>query len=335
MTTNRSSNLSIIGVGKSYDQIKVLDDVSLELKPGEITCVIGGSGAGKSTLLRVIAGVERTDTGSLAIGEEVLSSPGVHVEPENRHIGLIFQDFALFPHLTVERNIAFGMARRDKAQTEQVVEQWLQQLSLTNRRRAYPHQLSGGEQQRVAIARALAPEPVAILMDEPFSGLDPALRHEVRDVALEAIRAATIPALLVTHDAEEALSEADTIAVLHQGRLLQSGKPDQLYRHPNNGIVAKALGRVSTIRPEATPHEWQHFVADDGLMFRPEAVIASDTSAVLATVRRAARVGATVRLKLELRNTLFEAHMKLGTVPEVGSTLGIDLDLDLVLKLAP
>ncbi|OZB13922.1 MAG: hypothetical protein B7X53_15040, partial [Hyphomonas sp. 34-62-18] len=175
--------LSAHGVTRRYGDRAVVDGVSLSLPPGQITALLGGSGAGKSTLLRLLSGLEGVDEGEIRLGEEVLSAHGRTVPAEKRRIGLIFQDFALFPHLTAARNVAFGLKHLPKAEAIARAQAWLARLGLEPRANAYPHELSGGEQQRVAIARALAPEPAAILMDEPFSGLDPSLRDSVRDAA--------------------------------------------------------------------------------------------------------------------------------------------------------
>ena len=190
-----------------------VSEASLTLDPGKVTALLGGSGAGKSTLLRLFAGLEPVDAGEIRLSETVLSSTNKTVPAEKRRIGLVFQDFALFPHMTALQNVRFGLKRLPRPERTPVAENWLNRLGLQARINAYPHELSGGEQQRVAIARALAPKPIAILLDEPFSGLDPALREGVREIALSAVREAGIPALLVTHDANEAMAYADYLAV--------------------------------------------------------------------------------------------------------------------------
>jgi len=230
-----------------YGDDLIVDGADLALQPSSITALLGQSGAGKSTLLRMLAGLERPRSGTVRLGRSVLSSPNMMVRPEERRIGLIFQDFALFPHLNAIENVRFGLASVSKIEGQSIAADWLGKLGLADRKDAFPHQLSGGEQQRVAIARALAPEPIAILMDEPFSGLDPSLRQDVRDVAVEAIKAVEIPALIVTHDAEEAMLLADKIAIMHQGKIIQHGLPDELYRSPSNATVAAALGPVSDV----------------------------------------------------------------------------------------
>lgn len=234
-------------VSRQYGKTEVVSQASLELLPGRLTALLGGSGAGKSTLLRLIAGLEPVDSGDIHIGKTLLSKPGKTVPAEKRRIGLVFQDFALFPHMTALQNVCFGLSKRKSQAAKTTALNWLSELGLKDRASAYPHQLSGGEQQRVAIARALAPEPAAILMDEPFSGLDPALRESVRDIALSAVRAAGIPALLVTHDASEAMMYADHLAIMLAGKIIQQGEPNAVYTQPVDVETAAALGPINHI----------------------------------------------------------------------------------------
>lgn len=261
-------------LSRTFGDHTAVDSASLTLNPGEITALIGQSGSGKTTFLRLLAGMERPDQGRILSGDVILASPARHVPIEKRKIGLVFQDFALFPHLTVLENVMFGLRDLEKSERVQSAEQWLERLGLTGRRHAYPHHLSGGEQQRTAIARALAPEPVAILLDEPFSGLDPTMRDHVREVALGAVRMSGVPALLVTHDASEALLHADTIAVIEQGRILQAGTPETIYREPNSLAVARALGPVHIISSSSLPADWHKAIGSEAetLWYRPEAI---------------------------------------------------------------
>ncbi|MEL8056235.1 MAG: ABC transporter ATP-binding protein, partial [Pseudomonadota bacterium] len=234
----KQASLTLKSLHKQYGKVTALADISLDLYAGEITALLGPSGAGKSTLLRLIAGLEYPTSGEILSNGQALSSPKSMIPPEKRGIGLVFQDFALFPNMTAAQNVSFGLKTLSKAETSEVTAKWLDALGIAHRSDAYPHHLSGGEQQRVAIARAIAAQPAAIMMDEPFSGLDPDNRDAVRNVALEAIRAANIPALLVTHDPEEALAYADQIAIIENGHLLQTGSPDDLYAHPVSKTVA-------------------------------------------------------------------------------------------------
>ena len=240
-------NLIADKVSRRYSGKAVVSAVSLILEPGKVTALLGGSGAGKSTLLRLYAGLEPLDEGEIRLGGSVLSSKQKTVPAEKRNIGLVFQDFALFPHMTAQQNVQFGLKKLPKAERATIAEEWLARLGLTDRKSAYPHEMSGGEQQRVAIARALAPKPSAILLDEPFSGLDPALREGVREIALSAVRDANIPALLVTHDASEAMAHADYLAIMQAGEIVQQGAPQFVYQHPSTLAIASALGPVNTI----------------------------------------------------------------------------------------
>lgn len=237
--------ISAHGIGRRLGGKWAVRDASLTLQPGRIIALLGPSGSGKTTLLRMLAGLEPVDQGEIRRGGDVISAPGHTLVPEKRGCGLVFQDFALFPHLRARENVAFGLDRRDKAAALARAQAWLDRVGLGNRAGAFPYQLSGGEQQRVALARALAPEPRAILLDEPFSGLAPELRAELRDWTADILRACNASALIVTHDAGEAQILADEIAILHAGRILQIGDPRELWFAPSSPEVATALGPVN------------------------------------------------------------------------------------------
>lgn len=226
----------------SYGSRRVLEDVAFGLTAGEVHCLVGPSGCGKTTILRLIAGLESLQGGRVVIDREVVAEPGRSIPTESRRIGLMFQDFALFPHLRIVDNVAFGLSDLDRAERHQRACDLLAQLDLSGRVDAYPHMLSGGEQQRVALARALAPRPRLMLLDEPFSSLDATLREQVREDTFALLRAEGTPVLMVTHDAEEAVRVADRIHVMLEGRILQSGTPAELYRHPASPFVAGFFG---------------------------------------------------------------------------------------------
>lgn len=314
-------------VTRTYGKSAVVEDVSLAMEPGLITALLGGSGAGKSTLLRLLAGLEPVDAGEIRLGDTILSNTDRTVPAAKRRIGLIFQDFALFPHLTAEQNIAFGLKHLPKPDIAALVNKWLDRLRLTERRGAYPHQLSGGEQQRVAIARALAPSPAAILMDEPFSGLDPGLRGEVRAEALAAIRDAGIPALLVTHDPAEALESADHIAILRAGHVLQQGPAQQIYLFPESVEVAAALGPINRIQPRSALHQLVPNAPDNALIaVRPEGIQQDNSSPVRAQVTASQLTGPMVRLELQVgKETLFSLMPRM-TAPTAGTEIGLRFD---------
>ena len=314
------------GVSRAYDGVRVVDTVSLELKPGASTALLGGSGAGKSTLLRLFAGLEPVDTGEIRLGDRVLSSTKVTVAPEKRRIGLIFQDFALFPHLTALQNVAFGLKPLGKEAAKAEAVAWLGRLGLTARADAYPHELSGGEQQRVAIARALAPKPAAILMDEPFSGLDPALRSSVRDEALDAVREAGIPALLVTHDPVEALESADHVAILKGGRVQQEGPAAEVYLKPASADVAAALGPVNRLAAAEVPAGLAAVPAGSELVVRPEGILLDPASPVRASVVASQVTGAMNRLSLDAGGQRLVALVPRDHAPKAGEEAGLRLD---------
>ncbi len=238
--------LMLDNVTHHYDGTPVLDGVSLELERGEITCLLGPSGCGKSTLLRIAAGVERQSGGRVRIDGVEVSGPTAHLPPEARAIGLMFQDFALFPHLRVEENVAFGLTGPAAARAERVAA-LLGRVGLDRHARRYPDQLSGGEQQRVALARALAPRPRILLMDEPFSGLDNRLRDGIRDQTLEILKEEGTAVLLVTHDPEEAMRMADQIALMRGGRVIQRGAPYAIYTNPADRETAMFFSDVNVI----------------------------------------------------------------------------------------
>lgn len=241
-----TAGLTLKNVTRAYHGRRAVNAVSLAAPAAGVLALLGASGSGKSTLLRLIAGLEPLDDGEIRLHDRVISTAGGFEPPEQRRIGLVFQDYALFPHLTAVANVAFGLDRKDKAASLGAARDWLDRVGLAHRAEAYPHELSGGEQQRVALARALAPRPAAILLDEPFSGLDPHLRADLRDRALAAIREANATAVFVTHDAEEALYLADHLAILAEGRLEQAASPREVYARPASLTAASALGPVNT-----------------------------------------------------------------------------------------
>ena len=229
--------LEVSHLSRAFGGRRVVDDVTLTVAAGQVTCLLGPSGCGKSTTLRIIAGVERTDQGEVRIDGRVVEGPGVHVPPEARSVGLMFQDFALFPHLTVAENVGFGL-RADRAEKARRVGELLEKVDLSGFDRKHPHELSGGEQQRVALARALAPRPRVMLMDEPFSGLDNRLRDGIRDRTLELLKEEGAAVLLVTHEPDEAMRMADEIALMRQGRIVQKGAPYNVYNAPVDKAAA-------------------------------------------------------------------------------------------------
>ena len=243
-------SLQLTDVSKSFGRLGVLDAVSIDVPRGARLAVVGASGSGKSTLLRIIAGFERPDAGTVVLDGRTLSGAGAYVPAHRRGIGYVAQDGALFPHLTVARNIAFGIRRRpDRTRrVREVMELASLDPQLADR---YPHQLSGGQQQRVALARALALEPSVILLDEPFSALDTGLRAHTRAAMVDALERSGVTTVLVTHDQEEALSFGHQIGVIADGRLVQSGQPSEVFDAPVDAEIAEFLGDVVMVPAEA------------------------------------------------------------------------------------
>jgi iron(III) transport system ATP-binding protein len=242
-----SAAIVLAEVSKSFGATRAVREVSLEIEHGELMAVLGPSGCGKTTLLRLIAGFEAPDRGSVTVGDETVAGPGTLVPPEKRRVGMVFQDFALFPHLTVEANIAFGLSRRPREERDELTRRTLELVGLQHKTGRHPHELSGGERQRVALARALAPEPEVVLLDEPFSSLDATLRADLRREVELILRDAEATALLVTHDQEEALSLADRLAVMREGRIVQVGAPEEVYGHPASRWAAQFVGEVNVL----------------------------------------------------------------------------------------
>jgi iron(III) transport system ATP-binding protein len=239
--------LEIRNITRRYDGRLVVDDVSLRVMPGQVMCLLGPSGCGKSTTLRMIAGVEMQDSGEIHVDGSLVCDTIFRLPPERRRIGLMFQDFALFPHLSVAENVAFGLDGPKAARRVRVLE-LLERVHLAHHVDAYPHQLSGGEQQRVALARALAPRPRIMLMDEPFSGLDNRLRDGIRDETLDILREEDTAVLLVTHEPEEAMRMADQIALMRDGRIVQQGAPYNVYNAPADRSAMAFFSEINVIR---------------------------------------------------------------------------------------
>ena len=234
--------LDVANLGHRYKEKQVLDGVSFSLEPGEIGCILGPSGCGKTTALRLIAGFETPATGTIRLLGKTLSEPGYALPPDRRGVAMVFQDYALFPHLTVDKNIGFGLSRLPRAKREARVAQMMELVGLTARGAAYPHELSGGQQQRVALARALAPGSGLLLLDEPFSNLDVGLREKLALEVREILKHENITALMVTHDQHEAFAMADWIGVMADGRIQQWDTPYNLYHQPVNRFVADFVG---------------------------------------------------------------------------------------------
>lgn len=312
--------VAVRNAAKSYGVVSAARDVSFELPKGQLMALLGPSGCGKTTTLRLIAGFERLEAGEIEIAGEIVARPPFHLPPERRRVGMVFQEYALFPHLTVEQNVRFGLHHYagDVAKRVSTV---LSLVGLDGLQDRYPHQLSGGQQQRVALARALAPEPELVLLDEPFSNLDAGLRVRVRSEVRSILRQANATAIFVTHDQEEALSLVDLVAVLIDGTVRQIARPQVLYSQPVDREVASFLGDANFLvgsangrRVESELGTLESIVENHGpvdILIRPENV------AVMPAAADAPN---------RVRNILFFGHDQLITV-QLGSGLLIDARL--------
>ena len=341
--------LRLTAIAHAYGTQTTVDGLDLALAAGSICCLLGPSGCGKTTVLRCIAGFERLRAGTIQIHAETVSGPGVHVEPENRRVGMVFQDYALFPHLSVARNVAFGLS--GTAADAARVASLLNTVGLSAVAKRYPHELSGGQQQRVALARALAPQPRLLLLDEPFSNLDVALREQLAAEVRGILKAAGTTAVFVTHDQLEAFAMADDIAVMQHGRIQQLDSAYNLYHRPGNRFVADFVGQgvfvpgtvlapqrlrleIAEVRPAQPIH-----LAPTGraaatgsqvdVLLRPDDVVHDDASPVLGRVVHKAFRGAEILYTLELPS----GQRVLSMVPShhnhrIGEAIGIRLELD-------
>ena len=343
--------LQISHIVKRFGGRAVVDDVSLTVEPGQVTCLLGPSGCGKSTTLRIIAGVEMQDSGTIHADGQLVCDTVFRVPPEGRGIGLMFQDFALFPHLTVGQNVAFGLKGRDSTAR---VPELLNKVGMGRFIDDYPHQLSGGEQQRVALARALAPRPRIMLMDEPFSGLDDRLRDDIRDETLDILKAEGAAVLLVTHEPGEAMRMADEIALMRDGRIVQQGAPYNIYNAPVDRAAAAFFSDINVITARVqgalTDTAFGEFLAPgvpDGtevdIVIRPQHIkidfdrggrgpnpTAADGAAARGIVQRARFMGASslVEFRMDFDGSILRATVPSVFLPQVGTPLWLMIRRD-------
>ena len=343
--------LHVEDIELGYDGTPVVCGLDFQLEAGEIGCLLGASGCGKTTALRAIAGFEDLSRGVIRINDRLVSAPGTRVAPERRSVGMVFQDHALFPHLTVEANIGFGLRRLAASKRHERIRELLALTGLTGLDQRYPHELSGGQQQRVALARALAPEPAVLLMDEPFSNLDAGLRRQMGDEIRSLLKARGTATLMVTHDQQEAFALADRIGLMFNGRMLQWDTPYQLYHRPICRYVAAFTGRGSYIRAEVEDggREIRHALGTSPLpdeveagpgqvlelLIRPDD-IRPDRNGCPARVVNRQFQGADILYKLELESgervgALFPSHDNFAE----GKTVGIVLDADHLVLFDP
>lgn len=240
--------IRFVNVNKSYEgNVKAVDNISFEVSGGTLLALLGSSGCGKTTTLRLIAGLERPDTGEIWLNGNLVAGPNTWVEPEKRQVGMVFQDYALFPHMSVESNVAFAIPNLPRREKRERIMEMLRLVGLAEHSKRFPHQLSGGQQQRVALARAMAANPTVVLLDEPFSNLDAALRQSTRTEVRNILKKAAATTVFVTHDQEEALSIADEIAVIKAGEMLQIGSPRRVYMRPAVRAVADFIGGANFV----------------------------------------------------------------------------------------
>ena len=326
----------------AYNGTPSVDGISFYVERGEVVSLLGPSGCGKTTLLRLAAGLEKPLGGAIRLDGSTLSDSQMTMPPEQRGIGYMFQDYALFPHLTVLQNVIFGLPNRDSGATRRGLDV-LEQVGIENAADMYPHELSGGQQQRVALARALAPNPAVILLDEPYAGLDSRLRERIRDEMLHVLKAANAVALMVTHDAEEAMFMSDRIVVLRDGKVVQSGRPVNLYCQPNSAFVAEFFGEVNrvegTVANKKVTTPLGDFDAPDGLhnghqasvIIRHEALfIDPGNDGVIAEVMESRLLGRASLIHLSVPTGRDEIHLH-ARIPglnsiEVGSQVRVRVD---------
>ncbi|MBT3915768.1 MAG: ABC transporter ATP-binding protein [Rhodospirillaceae bacterium] len=245
--------LYLSNISHRFGTNEVIKNVSAEIPSGQILCLLGPSGCGKTTLLRIAAGLEKLQQGSVRISDKIVAEANTHVPAEKRGVGLMFQDFALFPHLNVRDNVAFGLTELATEEANQRIDQVLERVNMLGQGEAFPHTLSGGQQQRVALARALAPKPAVVLLDEPFSGLDQNMRIQIREETLGILKSSGVATLMVTHNPEEALFMADQMMVMGpDGKILQQGLPNEIYTEPADAYVAKFFGQANSVNGVAS-----------------------------------------------------------------------------------
>jgi len=336
--------LELRNICLSLEKDRIIEDISLQADKGEIICLLGPSGCGKSTLLRIIAGLIPVDSGSVIINGNVFSSNDRMVEPHKRDVGFLFQDFALFPHLTVAENIGYGLSHLKSDAARELVIKLLKQTRMNGHAEKFPHQLSGGEQQRVALARARATHPNLLLLDEPFSGLDAALRKELAEETRDTLKKTSSTALVVTHDPEEAMLIADRIILMRNGQIVQSGKPSDIYHRPINGFAARFLGEVTSFEGQVVDEKVKTPIGIFGatsiadgtiveVLIRPDAIkiTPEEKTANLLKICSIRDAGNSSLIKLAAGNPKQpHTHVKVrhrGTEKfSVGDTLGIDID---------
>lgn len=345
-----SNQLEVKEVSVRYGNFMAVREVSLALAAGDIGCLLGPSGCGKTSLLRAIAGFEPVASGSISLHGVEISSPQQHLPPEKRHVGMVFQDFALFPHLSVSDNVGFGLIGFDKVEKKQRITEMLDLVDLQDSATKFPHQLSGGQQQRVALARAMAPKPDILLLDEPFSSLDSELRETLASEVRALLKASGVTAIVVTHDQQEAFAIADKITLLRDGVVAQSGTARELYQSPAEPFVADFVGQGSVIEIGIAVQGYlehdlgiidRQTLAGDidsrlRLLVRPEDVLVDENSALRLPVSSRAFRGEHFLYTLELPDgQTIPCLAPVAIEVEVGETLPVRLGLNRITAFTP
>jgi len=342
------SRMEFKNVHLSFGKVKALRGVSFVLEPGEIVCLLGPSGCGKTSLLRLAAGAEVPDDGTVLLDDRVVAGNGGFVPPEKRNVGLMFQDFALFPHLSILDNVTFGLQHLDGKTAQAEAKMALQRVGLADFGDKFPNELSGGEQQRVALARTIVPRPSIMLMDEPFSGLDQRLRDSVRQETQALLKETRASAMIVTHDPHEAMGIADRILLMRDGQLIQAGSPEELYRHPHDLEAARFFcdftevpGQIAkgVLTSPLGTFELEDEVADGKalMLIRPHAITATPSKETKLTgkVLQSRFLGEIAELRVQFEK-LDEVMIRASTrhLPARGDVLEFSVDHELVLIIA-
>mgnify|MGYP001484675316 CR=1 FL=1 len=342
--------LKIINLNHQIKNLPILKDISLDIEEDKITCILGPSGSGKTTLLKLIAGLENIQNGEIYIKDKLVGSPNTNTKTENRNIGFLFQDFALFPHLTVQENLKFAINKNKNANTEII--EILKLIKLPNAIKKYPHELSGGEQQRVALARAIISRPQLLLLDEPFSNLDLSLKEEIRDDTLHLLQKFDTSVIIVTHDPFEAMFISNKIYILkQQGSIVQSGSPNDLYNHPISSYVAEFFGETNKFSGLVKNSKVETAVGDIpidsayeskivDIHIRPQAVKLSEektpVNGVKGIVMASKLMGSYSFIHLSVLNKKKDvihvhSHMPANFNPKQSTAVGIEIDKEKIL----
>ena len=342
--------IEVKNIACKYRGETIIEDLSLHANQGNLVCLLGPSGCGKTTVLRAIAGFEPVYNGHIKIDNSTVSKPGFTESPEKRQLGMVFQDYALFPHMTVNDNVCFGLRRYSKEEQQKIANETLQLVGMETYGRRYPHELSGGQQQRIALARALAPKPNAILLDEPFSNLDVEMRKRLSTEIRDILKSLGITGIMVTHDQDEAFALGDMIGVMKDGKILQWDTPFNLYHEPNNRFVADFIGQgvfidgvmvtPTEIRTEFgvvnadRAYNWPENSAVE-ILLRPDDVIYDPEGPLQGKVTQKAFRGAEIMYTLKLATgskvlSLFPSHEDF----TIGDEVGIRMDLQHVVAFS-